>query len=549
MSYSFKPVALSLAVLGLIAAPVFASSAATSNQQMEKINAQTQALEKQLSKLQSEVVALRTQVKLEKIAVAVSKRKQQAQSATAKKLPQTLSTASLGSSVPLSQEVVPVEAAAPADTSVSPELTLDPDVYMPFDIYVPGQSFVSTGPYIGVPIQFAGTNLVINNPSINQDVVLLKLRSDINKELAARGTVDVAERHSHLLLSGVIEGAAYYADNGGSAANTSDINVTNVSLDGFLLGPTEWTSAYFELSYHDGVDATLTNYRSANSGVFVNKAFIMLGNFDKTPVYSTIGQLYVPFGTYSSQMISSPFTKVLARTKARTVVLGYSPLAANTLYASTYIFRGDSHASSVSRINNGGVNVGYKFDAGSVVGNVGGGVIANLADAGGMQYTNDQPLFNGFGGPSPYGSEQLVHRVPAYNLRGLLSIGGHVDLLAEYVGASTRFNPNDMTFSGHGARPWAVNTEAAYSFALFNKPSSVGVNYGQSGNALAIGLPEKRLGAVFNTSWWRNTLQSLEFRHDIGYAESATSSGSTVTGPSGTGVADNVLTAQIDYYF
>ncbi|OGT47859.1 MAG: hypothetical protein A3E83_03310 [Gammaproteobacteria bacterium RIFCSPHIGHO2_12_FULL_41_20] len=544
MSYSLKPLALSLAILGLVSTSVFAANESEPNQQMEKINAQTQLLEKQLAKLQAEVVALKTQVKLEKIAVTAKKHQ-----VVAKKTPKTSLSTGSGTEVPLSQEKVTPEASAPADTSVSQELILDPDVYMPFDIYVPGQSFVSTGPYIGVPIQYAGTNLVINNPSINQDVVLLKLRSDINKELAARGTVDVEGRHSHLLLSGVIEGAAYYADNGGGAANTSDINVTNVSLDGFLLGPTEWTSAYFELSYKDNVDTALTNYRSANSEVFINKAFIMLGNFDKSPIYSTIGQLYVPFGTYSSQMISSPFTKILARTKARTVVLGYSPMLANTFYASTYIFRGDSHASSVSRINNGGVNIGYKFDQGLVVGNVGAGVIGNLADSAGMQYTNNQPLFNGFGGPSPYGSEQLVHNVPAYNIRGLFSIGGHVDLLAEYVGASTRFNPNDMTFSGHGARPWAINTEAAYSFPLFNRPSSVGINYGQSGDALALGLPEKRLGAVFNTSWWRNTLQSLEFRHDIGYAASATSSGSNVTGPSGTGVADNVVTAQLDYYF
>ncbi|OGT59412.1 MAG: hypothetical protein A3F43_03865 [Gammaproteobacteria bacterium RIFCSPHIGHO2_12_FULL_42_10] len=427
--------------------------------------------------------------------------------------------------------------------------------YLPFDMDVPGQAFVSTGPYIGVPLQFSGSNLIINSPSVNLDTQLLGIRKSIHQQLVAMGGEIFKEPyHSHLLLSGVAEGEANYINNGGSPS-TTNIDVTNLSLDGFFIGPSDWTMGFFELSYNNqspinnGVYAATSNYTDSNSNVFINKVFVTVGNFAQSPYYGSIGQFYVPFGQYSSIMTSTPFTTVLTRTKARALLLGWKQQQDNAFYGSLYTFSGDAHVASVSKINNGGFNAGYQYRYGVVNGNLGGGMIGNIADSGGMQLNTG---FNAF--------EQISHNVPGYNVRGVFTLLDHVSLVGEFVGAATAFNVNDMSFNGHGAKPWALDAEAAYTFTIFdNKPSTFAVGYQKTTEALAVGLPMNRISLVMQTSLLRNTLQGIEFRHDQTYAASSSANGPTGAASTpgsctaatctATGKGNNAVTASFDYYF
>ncbi|MBX3709759.1 MAG: LbtU family siderophore porin [Gammaproteobacteria bacterium] len=501
MQAQLKPIAIVLLMAGWIAAPAMAATS------------QSKSLEASVARLEKEVASLKSQIR-------VKNRNQS------------------------NHQYHQVATTNTSDEHSVPQISKDIE-YLPFDPDVPGQAFVSTGPYVGLELQFAGSNLIINSPSVNTDAQLLSIRKKILNQLhVTRGASGTTPTHSHLLFSGVIESQANYTNHGGGPS-TTDIDLTNVSFDATIFGPSEWILGFIEFSYDNGapldtVFQSSSHYRTANSRVFVNKAFVTLGNFTCSPFYTSFGQFYVPFGTYSSVMVSDPLTKLLARTKARSILVGFQQQDKNAFYGAAYVFRGDSHNHSVATVDNGGLNFGYKFGSEFIHGNVGGGWIANIADSGGMQF-----------GTGFHEYEQIVHKVAGYNARATLSLGEHIDFIGEYVTAANRFNPADMSYNGHGAKPNAYDLEAAYSFPILdNKPSSIGIGYAKTSQSLAMGLPLTRTSIVLNTSLMRNTLQSLEFRHDRQYAASAVATGAGDT-PSRaqTGKADNAVTAQFDYYF
>lgn len=513
MSVQIKPTIFLMMLTGFIAAPSFAETSSVDAAQLDQINAQTKAMKQSLSSLQKQVKQLKAQLKHKNTATA------QAPEETSGNTVRTIRPSASNAS------------------GTQPE-------YLPFDLDVPGQAFVSTGPYVGVPYQFAGGDLVVNSPSVNTDLQLLSIRKSIHDQLMAMGDQIFKEpSHSHLLLSGTAEVQGNYTNYGGSPS-TTNIDVTNVALDAFFMGPSDWTLGFIEFDYNNGTPASdvfggANQYTVANSRLMVNKAFITIGNFSKSPFYTTFGQMYVPFGTYQSIMITDTLPKDLGRTKSRAVEVGFMQQGQSAFYGSAYIFRGDSYAASVDKVNNGGLNVGYKF-SGIVNGTAGVGVIGNLADSVGFQTANNFQ-----------NNEQIVHRVPGYNANATIGFGQKWDFIAEYVGASTEFNPNDMGYNGHGAKPSAIDTQLSYAFPILdNKPSAIGIGYAHSQQAMAMGIPLSRYSLVMNTSLWRNTLQAIEFRHDRLYAASDTgvNAGGVAATPS-TGKCDNAVTASFDYYF
>lgn len=526
MKQKIKPLALSLCLLGMVSIPSFAEE--VTNQKVTATSSSTQ----------------------EKTVPTVKK--------TIKKKHKTVSHQSSISKSVAPADVSASEASRAPDGYVAPPNTVAAQMqYFPIDIDVPGQSFVSTGPYIGVPWVYSGGDLVINSPTINEDVALLNIRKHIREKLDALGRGET-EDHAHLLLSGIVEGEAMYR-HPGNGSTSSDIDLTSAGLDAYILGPNTWTSGLISFAYDNSIGSSTnsfnSNARAESSRVFISKAFIVIGNFSKSPIYGTVGQMYVPFGTYSSSMVSSPLTKALGRVKARALLVGYQQQAQQALYGSAFIFKGDSYVGSTSRINNGGINVGYRYVVNGIRGDIGGGLLANIADSQGLQNNGNStsgPFFAGFGATNNFGNEQIAHRVPAADLRAILSIGDHIDVLAEYISALNSFSKNDLLMNTHGAKPRALNTEVAYTFTVYAKPTSAALGYGLTTDALALGLPAKRYLLVFNTSVWKDTLQSLEFRHDINYSagSTATGTGSSVTQViTGSGRSDNAVTAQFDLYF
>lgn len=522
-----------LCVLGVISVPAFA---ANSNQNVDQIAKQLAQLQKQVNVLQAQLRRQNSQAQTSTVSNNRPTSKRRGATANAG-----------GTYDATNNNSVPISGISTLPTTGT--------TYIPVDVDVPGQSFVSSGPYIGVPLQFSGSNLIVNTPSVNQDVALLKVRKNIHERLQGLGVIEEPD-HAHVLLSGEVEGQAYYQDIGGGPNNTN-IDLTNVTLDTYILGPSQWLSSLISLTYDNNAgsaDGTFaSNSTDLNSRVYVRQAFFTIGNFAITPIYGTVGQYYVPFGTYASNMVSSPLTLDMARVKARAILLGYQPQVDNTPYVGAYVFQGDTHAGAGNRVNNGGINLGYRFVHDKFGGDIGAGFIGNIADAGGMQFvannTGLPATFNGFGGLNGTGNERIAHRVPAYDLRAMLDFGSTFDFLGEFITASTAFNKNDLTMNNHGARPKALNAELSYSFQTFARPTAIAIGYGMTKDAMALQLPAQRYSTTLNTSIWKDTLQSLEFRHDVNYAASSFATGSTVPAPSASGKSNNVVTAQFDVYF
>lgn len=409
---------------------------------------------------------------------------------------------------------------------------------------------VTTSPYIGIRSTFEGYELITNLPSINQDLCLLKQRKILEDTLKSAGKP--FPQHPLIELSGELTGQMTYQQPylGGS---NSDINLTGAELDTNII-ITNWISGYMNFTYDDAPPSSGTGGRRvSNSNVFIDRAFFTVGNLNVTPFYFTLGQLNIPFGRYSGFMISSPLTKSIGKTKARALVIGYQEPAEQGINLQAYAFRGDSRPSN-HQINQFGADINYEFKHDSLNGALGLGYIGNIADATGMQDNGGSlPEFAGFDSSS--GGERLEHRVDGFDAYGKLAVSDF-SFVTEVVGALKAFNSQDMTFNGKGAQPIAYNIEGAYHYNLFGKPSNFALGYDYTQDALALNLPKRRFTTSVNANIWRDTVTSLEYRHDENYHSSDSATGRisrTSTGAVATdgslGHSRDLVTLQMEVYF
>jgi hypothetical protein len=279
------------------------------------------------------------------------------------------------------------------------------------------------------------------------------------------------------------------------------------------------------------------------------------GNLNATPFYLSIGQMYPPFGEYLSNMITNPLTEDLGQIKARVLLAGFQYPGNQGLYAQVFGFNGDENFEGNNTINNGGANLGFSQTTDNGNYDLGMSYVGDLADSIFMQnntasttFNNGTPSFGGFGEIN--GTDTLEHRVPAIDFHGSFGVGNW-SLFVEYLRATTGFATQDMTFDGHGAQPSAFNTELSYSFPTADRASALSVGYGFSRQALGIDIPAERLIVTYNISIWKDTIEALEFRHDINYqtSDSATGNGFAVNTQGELGKTENSITFQAGVYF
>lgn len=404
---------------------------------------------------------------------------------------------------------------------------------------------VVTSPYLGIRSRLDQSNLIVNLPYINQDLRLLEQRQALDKaHIERRG--QAAQEIPVLAISGTIEAQTWYSKPS-NMRSTSDINITDAELD-FVAFAHPWAIANLGIKYDNG-SISEGERRVSNSRLFVDRAFITIGNLSELPLYGTIGQMYVPFGRYFGEMITAPLPRTLFRTKARALLLGYKQPGDMGLFASIFAFKGETKIGNASNsaINRFGANAGYAFDVNNVTGEVGASYINSIAESDGMQNNGlGGGVFAGFNRPAS--NQILQHRVGGYSVRGKAEYN-NFGAFAEYITADRAFHTMDMQFNGTGARPAALDAEAYYNFKILDRRSGVAVGYGKTRQALALNVPEQRYSVSVKHAFNKNVLGVLEYRYEKDYAAGTTSSGSSIPGRMGTGANNNVITAKVNVYW
>lgn len=403
-------------------------------------------------------------------------------------------------------------------------------------------------------------------PVYNQDLAMLKMRKAFDSEIKDRKITPLP--YPRIELGGSVIGVASLSKPPNTppinGRTQTDINLAGANFDvnaeiiDALLGN-------MRISYDPNgperigllntriIKPDTVTTRIANSNIFLNTAFLTLGDLNKSPVYLTGGQLFLPFGEYGSSLLTSPFPARLGRMKQRPILVGFEPRFLPGFNASAFIFKGDSFVNQNSGIvNNGGANISYTHSNDWFSITTAGSYIVNIADAGGMQNTgastivsdagntvdNDfldeedlediddddtppTPNFRGFGT-----NERLERRVPAVDARARMKLKNlPFSFYGEMVQPTRSFAANNASFTSNfsegdnllGATPSAWNAEGTIHFAMFDNPSSFTLGYGHSSQALTFNLPQSTRGVTLRTTFKKVITCALGYQYDRAY--------------------------------
>jgi hypothetical protein len=389
---------------------------------------------------------------------------------------------------------------------------------------------IVTSPYLvgsnvnGVQLDPSG--LIVTLPAYNHDFGLLKQRQELEKILGSK-------KQGLVQMSGMVEAQVTKTRNpDGSSFSDIDLSEAELHLSSEL---SPWVLAFFSVAY-DNTPLPNTNIRLNNSALFLDRAFIIIGNLDQTPFYMTIGQRFVAFGHYDNYMATAPLTRLLGRVRARQISVSYQHSGDTGMYATIFAFRGDTQVFPSSRhINQIGGSLVYEFKNDYVKTDIGVDYINNLADSEGMTSL----VFNQNG--------ILMKRAPAVALHAKIGIGAYM-FIAEYIRAITPFDVSNIGFNGVGARPQALDTALVYSFNTGNKPSDFSIGYAQTREALALFMPERRFAVNYNLVILKDTILSVEYYRDYNYSAISTATAQGALRSSTGGYSDTV-TGMLTYYF
>lgn len=303
-----------------------------------------------------------------------------------------------------------------------------------------------------------------------------------------------------ITLSGVIEVEVGYEDIDYDDPAENDEDSSDITL------------ATVEL----GVDVAIVNHISGSvlllfeegeGSIDVDEAFILYDGEEDYPVFLRGGMFYVPFGDFSSNMISDPLTLEVGETRDSALEFGFTQ---GGFYSSVYVFNGDiDEAGDDSHIDNFGVNVGYGVENDQYSFDFGVCYINNILDSDGLgdEFEDRKSEEEAEGDLL-----ELDEYVGGFGAHVVVGIAGF-SIIGEYITAM-----DDPEYLLDGVKEkidefsvW--NMEVGYTFELSGKETTVGVAY-QGSDECANFIPESRYMGVISAGILDGTSLALEYLHD-----------------------------------
>lgn len=295
-------------------------------------------------------------------------------------------------------------------------------------------------------------------------------------------------------ISGLLKVDAEFLENFDDTS-TSDILIdrAEVHLNSEL---SEWVTTHISLLYRQNdnplkeVDLELDN------------AYIEYGNAFLSSFSAQFGQLYLPFGSFESNMASDPLTRVIGEIREVTFVATYD----SGFNASFYLFNGElMESGGDDSIDNVGVNVGYVYEGQSTYVDIGFGYINNFGET---------DLLNDIIVQNQNGQSDVIEYVPGMIVHFVLHWGSF-QFIGELAAATKEFAVGEI-YLNRASQPSATNLELGYNFG---KAWNIALGM-QSSVDMSGYLPETRI--MFATSYKidDSTRVTFEYANDSDYASS-----------------------------
>ncbi|WP_455221292.1 LbtU family siderophore porin [Kaarinaea lacus] len=305
-------------------------------------------------------------------------------------------------------------------------------------------------------------------------------------------------------ISGLLEAELEFIDdfNGTSSSNIV-LATAEIALDSEL---SEWFTAHVSLLYEQDV-----------TDLQIDNGYIEYGNPFLSSIFSRVGQLYVPFGAFETNMVSDPLTLVLAETREVAFTLGYE----SGLHVTLFMFNGElQEAGSDDSIDNIGVDLGYIYDSESMNIDIGFAYMNNLGES---DFLNEIIVRN-------TGDTITAEYVPGM-IAHLIFRWGSIQFIGELAAATKDFAIGEI-YASQKSKPSASNLELGYHFSD-NWVIALGM---QNSVDLSGYLPESRL--LFATSYQidEGTRIAFEYGSDSDYSTSK---------PNGTGNSGSSMVLQL----